>query len=68
MFRASISSGMALTKVCRADQATVNRLTAIGTGIAIHPWRYLSGANLGGVPMRMIVDKVAAVLGRSYTR
>jgi predicted amidohydrolase YtcJ len=38
------------------DQATVNRLKAVGAGIAIHPWRYLSGANLGGPPLRMILD------------
>jgi hypothetical protein len=38
------------------DQATVNRLKAIGAGIAIHPWRYLSGANAGGPPLRMILD------------
>jgi predicted amidohydrolase YtcJ len=38
------------------DQPTVNRLKAVGAGIAIHPWRYLSGANLGGPPLRMILD------------
>jgi predicted amidohydrolase YtcJ len=38
------------------DQATINRLKAVGAGIAIHPWRYLSGANLGGPPLRMILD------------
>ena len=25
------------------DQATVNRLKAIGAGVAVHPFRYLSG-------------------------
>jgi predicted amidohydrolase YtcJ len=38
------------------DQATVNRLKAIGAGIAVHPFRYLSGGKAGGPPLRMIVD------------
>ena len=38
------------------DQATVNRLKAIGAGIAVHPFRYLSGGTLGGPPLRMIID------------
>jgi predicted amidohydrolase YtcJ len=31
-------------------------LKAVGAGIAVRPWRYLSGANLGGPPLRMILD------------
>ena len=38
------------------DQATVNRLKAIGAGIAVHPFRYLSGGTTGGPPLRMIID------------
>jgi len=38
------------------DQATVNRLKAVGAGIAVHPFRYLSGGNSGGPPLRMILD------------
>jgi predicted amidohydrolase YtcJ len=42
--------------VPQIDQTTVNRLKAIGAGIAVHPFRYLSGGNLGGPPLRMILD------------
>ncbi len=42
--------------VPQIDQATVNRLKAIGAGVALHGWRYLSGGNSGGPPYRMIVD------------
>jgi predicted amidohydrolase YtcJ len=38
------------------DLATVNRLKAIGAGIAVHPFRYLSGGNFGGPPLRTIID------------
>jgi predicted amidohydrolase YtcJ len=38
------------------DQITVNRLKAIGAGIAVHPFRYLSGGTNGGPPLRMIID------------
>jgi predicted amidohydrolase YtcJ len=38
------------------DQMTVNRLKAIGAGVAVHPFRYLSGGTLGGPPLRMILD------------
>jgi predicted amidohydrolase YtcJ len=38
------------------DQATVNRLKAVGAGIAVHPFRYLSGGSNGGPPLRMIID------------
>jgi predicted amidohydrolase YtcJ len=38
------------------DQLTVNRLKAIGAGVAVHPFRYLSGGTNGGPPLRMIID------------
>jgi predicted amidohydrolase YtcJ len=38
------------------DQATVNRLRAVGAGIAVHPFRYLGGGTAGGPPLRMIID------------
>jgi predicted amidohydrolase YtcJ len=39
----------------RIDQAHVNRLKAIGAGIAVHPFAYLN-AQGGGPPLRMILD------------
>jgi predicted amidohydrolase YtcJ len=45
-----------LAHVPQIDQTTVNRLKAIGAGIAVHPFRYLSGGTLGGPPLRMILD------------
>jgi predicted amidohydrolase YtcJ len=42
--------------VPQIDVTTVNRLKAIGAGIAVHPFRYLSGGTNGGPPLRMIVD------------
>ncbi len=39
----------------RIDQPTVNRLKAIGAGIAVHPFTYLN-AQGGGPPLRMILD------------
>jgi predicted amidohydrolase YtcJ len=42
--------------VPQIDPATVNRLKAIGAGIAVHPFRYLSGGTAGGPPLRMILD------------
>lgn len=42
--------------VPQIDQTTVNRLKAIGAGVAVHPFRYLSGGNNGGPPLRMILD------------
>lgn len=42
--------------VPRIDLATVNRLKAIGAGIAVHPFQYLGGGTNGGPPLRMIVD------------
>ena len=42
--------------VPQIDQMTVNRLKAIGAGVAVHPFRYLSGGNSGGPPLRMILD------------
>ncbi len=44
--------------VPQIDLATVNRFKAIGAGIAVHPFRYLSDttdAN-AGPPVRMILD------------
>jgi len=38
------------------DQDTVNRLKAIGAGIAVHPFEYLAGGLNAGPPMRMILD------------
>jgi predicted amidohydrolase YtcJ len=38
------------------DRETVNRLKAVGAGIAIHPFEYLAGAPGAGPPLRMIVD------------
>jgi hypothetical protein len=38
------------------DVSTVNRLKAIGAGVAVHPFRYLSGGTGGGPPLRMIID------------
>ena len=42
--------------VPRIDQATVNRLKAVGAGIALHPFEYLAGAPGAGPPARMILD------------
>jgi predicted amidohydrolase YtcJ len=39
----------------RIDQDLVNRLKAMGAGIAVHPFTYLN-AQGGGPPLRMIVD------------
>jgi len=38
------------------DATTVNRLKKIGAGVAVHPFRYLSGGTGGGPPLRMIID------------
>jgi predicted amidohydrolase YtcJ len=38
------------------DLATIKRLKAVGAGIAVHPFRYLSGGTAGGPPLRTIVD------------
>ena len=41
------------------DLATINRLKAIGAGVAVHAWRYLSAATSPtplGPPYRMIID------------
>jgi len=40
----------------RIDQATLSRFKALGAGIAIHPFEYLSGAPGSGPPVRMILD------------
>jgi hypothetical protein len=42
--------------VPQIDFNTVSRLKAIGAGVAVHPFRYLSGGDLGGPPLRMILD------------
>jgi predicted amidohydrolase YtcJ len=38
------------------DQPTLNRLKAVGAGIALHPYEYLAGTPGSGPPNRMIVD------------
>jgi predicted amidohydrolase YtcJ len=38
------------------DATTINRLKKIGAGVAVHPFRYLSGGTSGGPPLRMIID------------
>jgi predicted amidohydrolase YtcJ len=38
------------------DITTINRLKAVGAGIAVHGWLYLSGGTAGGPPYRTIVD------------
>jgi hypothetical protein len=39
------------------DQATLDRLKALGAGVALHGWRYLVGTpTANGPPYRMIVD------------
>jgi predicted amidohydrolase YtcJ len=47
----------AIGHVPKIDSATLNRLKAMGAGVAVHGWLYLSGtpAN-GGPPFRTIVD------------
>ena len=40
----------------RIDQATVNRLKAMGAAIAVHPFGYLAGTAGAGPPLRMILD------------
>jgi hypothetical protein len=45
-----------IAHVPHIDQATVNRLKALGAGIAIHPYEYLAGAPGAGPPLRMILD------------
>jgi hypothetical protein len=35
---------------------TVNRLKAIGAGVAVHGWKYLFAFGTGGPPYRMIID------------
>jgi predicted amidohydrolase YtcJ len=44
-----------IAHVPRIDQATVNRLKAMGAGIAVHPFAYLNGTG-SGPPLRMILD------------
>ncbi|HLK51508.1 MAG TPA: amidohydrolase family protein [Bryobacteraceae bacterium] len=40
----------------RIDQPTLNRLKAVGAGIAIHPFEYLAGMPGSGPPVRMILE------------
>jgi predicted amidohydrolase YtcJ len=40
----------------RIDAPTINRLKAIGAGIAVHPFGYLAGAAGAGPPLRTIVN------------
>jgi hypothetical protein len=42
--------------VPKIDLETVNRLKALGAGIALHPYEYLAGAPGSGPPARMILD------------
>src|SRR5262249_26546110 len=42
--------------VPRIDLATINRLKAMGAGIAVHPFEYLAGGPGAGPPLRTIVD------------
>lgn len=39
----------------RIDQSTLERLKAMGAGIAVHPFEYLAGAPGSGPPLRTIV-------------
>jgi predicted amidohydrolase YtcJ len=45
-----------LAHVPQIDFNTVNRLKAIGAGVAVHPFRYLGNGTQGGPPLRMILD------------
>jgi predicted amidohydrolase YtcJ len=42
--------------VPKIDLATVNRLKAIGAGVAVHPYEYIAGGPNAGPPLRMILD------------
>ncbi len=44
-----------LAHVGTIDQPTIDRLEAIGAGIAVHPFQFLAGGR-GGPPLRTIVD------------
>jgi hypothetical protein len=45
-----------LAHAARVEPATVDRLKALGAGIAVHPFGYLAGAPGAGPPLRMILD------------
>ncbi len=45
-----------LAHVPQIDQTVVNRLKAVGAGVAVHPFRYLAGGTQGGPQLRMILD------------
>jgi predicted amidohydrolase YtcJ len=49
-----------LAHVGTLDATTINRLKAIGAGIAVHPFQYLAGGR-GGPPLRTIVDSGVTV-------
>jgi hypothetical protein len=40
----------------RIDKPLLDRLKAIGAGIAVHPFAYLGANNAGGPPLRTIID------------
>lgn len=40
----------------RIDRATLDRLKAMGAGIAVHPFEYLAGTPGSGPPLRTILD------------
>ena len=40
----------------RIDKPLLDRLKAIGAGIAVHPFEYLAGGSGGGPPLRTIID------------
>lgn len=42
--------------VPRINLETINRLKAIGAGIAVHPFQYLAGGPNAGPPLRTILD------------
>ena len=50
-----------VSHVPRIDRRTVDRFTAIGAGIAVHPFTYLAGGPGSGPPLRMILDSGARV-------
>jgi predicted amidohydrolase YtcJ len=45
-----------IAHVPRIDRSTLDRLKAIGAGVALHGWLYLGGNAPGGPPYRTIVD------------
>jgi predicted amidohydrolase YtcJ len=45
-----------IAHVARIEPATINRLKAIGGGVAIHPFGYLAGTKGAGPPVRAILE------------